>query len=524
MRRIRSLAAAALAVMAVMPMSADIHVPNPMTRAVIEAYSRQIEADPSDHEALMGRAGEMLGLGEYEAAVADIDAALAVIPGKRADLREQAYTMRAMARRGLGQLAEALADLNSAVTVAPQSLSAIMQRAEVETELGMLREAKLDYKRLQRVNPRSVDALFGLARVSFEENNLGLAREYLDNAVAMSSNSAESLVRRAEILSSTGNHGEAVDDLLAAIGLEGGGQALNSLLALSDSHYDAVRAGLTRAAEQTESADVFRYLRAVVAERHHRYLDSVNDYRYIAGSGAVTPGIHASLARGELALGRYKDAIENIDAAIQADPSDAGFYLLKSRVCRAFGQPDIADEAASVALTFDRGNVEALVESALSKVALGKKDEATGLLSEALLTNPSDADVLLLKAWTLGDDAGRAADVRALLSAVDAPGERRAFALLGLGRDEEAVAEMEAVLADGNDSDGRLSYLGACFFARKGDNDRALALAEKSLSLGYGSYYDWQAAGEGFVTVAPLRNDARFKQLMDKWSHLFTGK
>ena len=99
---------------------------------------------------------------------------------------------------------EALADLNSAVMLDAENYHAIYQRANTEFELGMYTEAKTDYQRLQRINSRSLESLLGLARVAVKENNLGMANEYLEQAVGLDVNNPEIYTRRASVKENDG--------------------------------------------------------------------------------------------------------------------------------------------------------------------------------------------------------------------------------------------------------------------------------------------------------------------------------
>ena len=98
-----------------------------------------------------------------------------------------------------------------------------------------------------------------------------------------------------------------------------------------------------------------------------------------------------------------------------------------------------------------------------------------------------------------------------------------AFARLLAGTDTAALnREVENELASETDTDGYLNYLAACYFAQAGDNDRALAAAEKSLQAGYANLYNWTEYTDGRVNAAPLRDDLRFLNLLHRNRSLFT--
>ena len=54
-----------------------------------------------------------------------------------------------------------------------------------------------------------------------------------------------------------------------------------------------------------------------------------------------------------------------------------------------------------------------------------------------------------------------------------------------------------------------------------GDNDRALVCAEKSLKAGYANYYNWMYNTDARINVAPLRDDLRFLNLLNRYDMIF---
>ena len=205
------------AVLAALSLSAFQPVDNPMTRAVLKVYEEQLKADPTDWDTWLRAANEYYTHSEYSRALNDVDNALKYIPADNKDDRFRALMLRASIYQQTGQKEPELTDLNSAVAIDPTSYVAIYQRANCLYELERYAEAKTDYKRLQAMNSRSVEALVGQARIAVKENNLGLANEMLDQAVAIDPNNADYYVRRATVRRSMGNHRGAVEDLLLAL-------------------------------------------------------------------------------------------------------------------------------------------------------------------------------------------------------------------------------------------------------------------------------------------------------------------
>ena len=163
--RIRTLVAAAALVLT-LSAQAQRGIDNPMTRAVLQVYEKQLQEDPTDWETWMARANEYYMHSEYLRSLNDIDNALKYIPESKKAERFDALLLRANIYTETGRAAEALNDLNSAVALQPSSYVALYLRANTLYTLERYDEAEADYKRLQRINPRSPDALVGLARIA----------------------------------------------------------------------------------------------------------------------------------------------------------------------------------------------------------------------------------------------------------------------------------------------------------------------------------------------------------------------
>jgi len=115
---------------------AEAVIDNPVTKAVIAVYDRQLRENPTDYMTWFRRANEYYRHDEYIRALDDVNMALAHAPAGDKDLRFQAYMLRAGIYNQTNRNDQALGDLNSALALDPASYAAVYQRANVEYELG----------------------------------------------------------------------------------------------------------------------------------------------------------------------------------------------------------------------------------------------------------------------------------------------------------------------------------------------------------------------------------------------------
>ncbi len=529
--QLRTIAAIASLALLSVTSAAQKGIDNPMTQAVLKVYERLLQEDPTDWETWMARANEYYVHSEYLRSLNDVDNALKHIPADKKAERFDALSLRANIYIETGRHNEALNDLNSALSISPSSYIALYQRANTLYTLGQYKEASADYKRLQRLNPRSAEALVGLARIAVKENNLGTANELLDHAVQLDPNNSSYYVRRASVRKSMGLHRDAVDDLILAISIDSdNSRALQGLVDYGKTNYATVMAALSSAIQQAPNVGMFPYIRAVISQANYKYKAALDDFKLIIDKNLYDyHGIWASMAECQFALGRFAEALATVDTAIAKDPHGASHYVLKAQILRALGEPQKAFDIALSASVMNGGNNQGLIEMGLCCASQQKWAEANTHFGEALLNDPTSPELLLLRAWVLGEHLNQPVAARGFCDQVtelegwdlDNVQSLKGFALLANGNTEQAKVWMDNILGTVDDTNGFISFMGARFYASAGDSDRAIQLTEKALSLGFSNYYDWMYNKDGRFNLEPLRQDLRFLQLMNKYSILW---
>lgn len=193
------------------------------------------------------------------------------------------------------------------------------------------------------------------------------------------------------------------------------------------------------------------------------------------------------------------------------------------------GRHDEAISAAARGLAVDSDYVPALVEMAVNYIDKKEYRQAAGLLGEASMVDANDPSIYLLRAWLHENFlnqpvAARGFNEQAL--GVEGYGDTnvkslRGFALLNLDRPEEGDAWMSAVLSSQPDNDGLINYYGACYYALRGNEAKALECVEASLKAGYSDDHNWMKNNDGQVNAAALRDNLRFLNLMNEYNSIF---
>lgn len=521
------LAAITLGSQAVAPTKADFN------RAVMQAYEEMLRENYKDYETLFRRANAYYNQNDYLKALDDLEAAVKYAPESDTDTRFAIYALRAECYYALHRYALALPEADEALKIDPMSLPMINLRGKIEYDFGKYDAAKADFSKMLRIQPRSQEAYFGLALVATKENNFGLATEYMDKAVALTPNDSGVYVRRAEVKEQMGDYNGAVDDLLLAMATNSNDpNALPGLVKLADSNYSAVMAGLSGAIRQAPRQPLFYYLRGSIAAAHFHYKAAIDDFKYILSEGLYDySGIYCALAECYYYLGNYQVALDNVESALaQYDEQDdvCHYFTVRAMIQRALGEPDKALASINRALDFSEENIDAQVEKSLILTDKKEAKEASALLGEVVMSDPYNPLNYMLRAWVLNDFLNQQKAAKSLYGRVidleldhsERVSSLLGFALLFDGKTEQAINWINGVLSE-PDYDGKNNYYGACLYAWAGRTEKALDCMEAALKAGYANRYNWEDNNDGRINVSPIRDEARFKELMETYKSIF---
>lgn len=498
--------------------------------AVERVYNESLQEDKTNYNAYFRRAYLYYGQNQYLRALSDIDNAIKYTPENELDILSQEYALRANIYLMTDRQEDALADIIKALQYNPTSYSLIYQKANIEYELGDYSSAKEDYKRLNRINNRSLESLIGLARVAVKESNLGLANEYVDQAVALYPSESEAYLRRASVRQLMGNNNGAVDDIIMAIAVDdNSSKAIAELVDMANVDYNAVISGLSNAISQAPDVGIYYYMRAMIAQAHYHYVGAISDYKTIINKKLYNyHGINAKLAECYYALCDYTSALEQINIALGL-AQNSSYYVTSSKIYLALGNIDVATMYAERAYSSEPNNQVSLSQVALCALASGDNLLASNQFGELIINNPENPINYIIRGWIIGEKMNQKADAMGFLNRCAtleyAETDYRSylgFALNMMGQNEQAKQWIDMILSGNpNDVDGRIHYLAAALYSWLCDFEEALDCMRLSLERGYANLYDWKEYDVANLSVAPLRNDERFDAMLKSYDYLF---
>jgi len=235
------------------------------------------------------------------------------------------YVSRASFRDGIGDRKGALGDLTRAIAIEP-SVNLYLERAGIAYDLGDLASAAADAEAARQLDPSSSDAIGTAARIKAERGDHAGAVALLDERIALGGDTRPAFrLTKASLIGEFGDAAEAVklyDGLIAE--KPGSPQLLNGRCWVKGTRSVAVDTALkdcTEAIELMQNSAPALDSRAMVWYRLGRYEDALRDLDAVL---AASPGMAASRYMRAVVLARLhrdSDAAKDLLLARRLSPS-----------------------------------------------------------------------------------------------------------------------------------------------------------------------------------------------------------
>lgn len=193
---------------------AQVHLALRDPHAALADLDAVIAMDPYNAEYYADRASLLRALGRTEEAIADCTSAIRWHPHL-----PEAYYNRADLYQSAGEPEAALADLDRVLAQVPGHVDALTNRSALRYELGDLDGAETDARTGLAAAPGDPHLLCALGLVHTEHGDLAAADELFTRALAARPDLTEALVNRATTRFDRGDVPSAIADLTAALDL-----------------------------------------------------------------------------------------------------------------------------------------------------------------------------------------------------------------------------------------------------------------------------------------------------------------
>lgn len=513
----------------------DARVRDKITQAVMKVYDDQLAKEPGDYNTRFARANQLFYNGEYAKALSDANEVLDQLPAKDKTLSFDTYMLKARIYDAMGHFEEEVEALRTASELNPKSMGCIDMLAKVSLKVNDLDAAERNFQSILRDTPMNYDAMYGLAKIEVKRQNYEKAANYVDKAVSLFTAEPQVYINRADVLSQMQQYEPAAQDLISALSVGSEtGNALQALINMSDTHYDAVMSALANSIDKAPRVGMFYYVRSSIALRHVHYGQALKDLKSIIANNLYDfHSIYADAALCQMELMQYSDALANINKAIEMNANEADYYILKSRI--EYNQGKGGNFGAAYAnldkaLELDSKNTTALLTKARLLITQRNDAEALKCVNTIINNDAASSEALLLRGWInkyrLKNAVAAAADFEAMLRLGKDYNSLRGFALHELGKDMEARDWAKQIIKDGILPGGQTYIMASALYSdigdvEYGDKGASIECLRSALANGYGSLYDVKVNEFPYVNLKLVRRYPEFNTVLEQNAECF---
>ena len=487
---------------------------NPMTEAVLRQYSDILAENPKDYLTLYDRASQYYGIGELVRALSDIDMALEYTPEKEKDYRVAEFSLKSDILSAQKDYEGALKAVKEALKLNPSSQPELYKAGNLSLLSNDPDEALKYFQLLQRENSRSQEAFYGLAKAYVMKGNNEEASKLLEEVSNIWKQSPLTYCRIGDLYTDMGMMKEATTNYAIAYSLEERtSRPLESLKLLARrapheiiGYIDELRTATT------EDNQNLNYIKAILSYDNGLYSEAESACRQIAASDEDgSAAVYRMIALSQLAQNKIEDAKKSIYEAERLDPTNADLMHDKAEILMST-EPENALKAATAALSVNPDNEIMLHSATKAAILTGKYEDALNYLNNIILSNPGNAEALLLRGYVNSEymkdaKAGEADYTRAGNIHQDGSVGNLVMAALGKAKtgkklDSDGMIN-EAIQKAGNNKDSL--YLIAVYYAQTGNPEKAKEFAEKAMRNGYNNQFNILSNNEPLFNLIPVR-------------------
>lgn len=298
-------------------------------QGALAIYTRLIEELPNKPEPYVYRGEVYVGIGNYQKAIEDFEAALRI-----GSSSQMAYEGRAQAYTEMGYLEAALQDYDRLIQLNSSNYEARRLRARLQERLGAIDAAIKDYDEIiSRISSSTNPSPFQLAQdyharaqLLIHDNEVDKALEDLNRALALAPDTGFYYVTRGGIFSSLDRSADAIADYTTALELSPGNR--DALLRRGDEYmklqqYDSAIRDFTAVQSIDVNGSIYEHL--VVEGDMSQTLTNID--LFISSNPANSFGYYYK-GRALIESGEAEEGVEYLYDAIDISPAVEAFYSL----------------------------------------------------------------------------------------------------------------------------------------------------------------------------------------------------
>jgi clan AA aspartic protease (TIGR02281 family) len=456
----------------------------------IKFFGKEIEEHPKNYVAWRMLAATYYADDQFGKAIDAVNKGIKLVPKKDKKSLSKCYRLRADINAELGDTVSAIEDYGLAIRISPEEPDYYESRGRLYYEKDQLKESKADFLKMVELSPGDFMGHMYLGCIANLEEDYDLAIEKFSLVMKLDQDYASAWSFRAQSHRLKEEYVEAVDDAITAIKMNYDRKAAYELHETAESAFQLVEAKL-KAQEMRDPQDTFwPFMLATIYQDSNDHIKAFEHYLK-ANSINESPKLLYWAAAEAQQLGDYDTGITLITQAIERDSTNSHLYYSRSDMEDEAGYTEaaIADIDRYIEMNPDltygyytRGWIkdkhgvsdDEAIEDYTMSIALDPKYDYSYLCRGQIYLRQGKEDLAR-------------ADFENVLK-LDTTFTKKLshtaqYALLYLGRSEEAKAWMDSILVH-DDDNGNL-YDAACVYSLLGELDTSFYYLKKALEGGF---------------------------------------
>lgn len=383
-------------------------------------------------------------------------------------------------------------------------------------------ESDAVYRQMVKEDETDQAAMTGLARNMIEREDYAGAVRMLDASQKYGDDYSETYRFRSEAYDKMGETDKAIDDAL--LWFEKDEDASDSaIIMLMMKHPTYAIAKTKMKMKSSDSKDVWRVLLLSIYEEAGEYENAIKEYDSLEEDYGKGEYIYAHRADCYDKLGLTDMALSDIEKAIELE-ADYSNICSKGGILRTAGRYAEAIEVFDQAIEVDPLYAFAYYEKGWCHELSGDDDKAMECYDLGIDLDKEYAYIYLMRGHIhlkRGDKIKAEEDFNTVLQldTVVTDGSCRQYALHFLGRDEEAAEWMQKLI-DNEPYDMGHYYDKACLYSRMGRTDEAVKALETALEMGYCAFPHIENDDD----MDAIRGRDDFRALIEKYQAKLTER
>lgn len=483
----------------------------------LELVNKQLDETPDHLDSRFLRAQIYWRADKNDAALRDLAYAIKNYKGKPIVNKSTLWGQQGAIYDEMERYSDAVASYRQAVKLAKKDNPERVQRYNFDLAQALYQNNQFDesekvYRTMLKDDPGDVAAMLGIARFYRDKEDYQESLHWLEKAESYNSEYGEIYKFKMQVFDKMSREDDAVDAALKYFELDEDAEAWY-VADYAAKHYTYGVARIKAEMNKEDADSRWIVLLTRMYEDHGDYLHALELYNKVESEYGEYAMISYYKSNCYREIGRFKKAVSEATKAIELS-GDKSIYSHRGDIYRSAGMYKEAIADYQVSMDNDPSNGYEYYAIGWCHELQGDEDKALEYYNQGIDIDKTYAYLFVSRGDLLkerGDIKGATADYETVLELDDDPddGSCRQYALLGLGRDKEALEWMEKII-ENNPNDYGVYYDKACLLARMERVEDAIKALEEAFKKGFRRFAHLEHDND----MDPLRNMPEYKALI----------